>query len=100
MIISSNQISSVVKAYTSQKTAVRASGATPAAPRRGKDDAVELSPQARELARAYQALRDTPEVRQDLVQRLAAQVADGIYHVPAQDIAAKIIARRVADTVE
>lgn len=100
MIISSQHISSAIKAYATTKPAAKHTGAEAPAPRPGQDDAVQLSPQARELARAYQALRDAPEVREDLVRRLAAQVADGTYHVPARDIADKIIARHIADTTE
>ena len=101
MIIASSQISSIIKAYTAQKAAAKnVNGTVPAAPVQSKGDAVELSPQARALAQAYQALRDAPEVRQDLVQRLAAQVADGTYNVTAQNIADKIIARHIADTAE
>ncbi len=48
------------------------------APRRSIDDAVELSDRARLLAR----LKQLPEVREDLVARVRAEIAAGTYETP------------------
>jgi len=52
-----------------------ASPASPAASNRAGQDSVDVSPAARLLSR----LQELPEVRQDVVDRVRAQIADGQY---------------------
>lgn len=53
--------------------------------------AVELSSAARDLARASQIARSTPEVRAERVAALRAQVEAGTYRVSSRDIARRIL---------
>ena len=52
---------------------------------------VEISPAARDLMRASQIARATPEVRAERVAALRAQVEAGTYRVSSQDIARRIL---------
>ena len=45
-------------------------------------DSVELSPEARMLSQLPAKLSKSPPVRQDLVDRVSAQIADGTYVTP------------------
>jgi flagellar biosynthesis anti-sigma factor FlgM len=54
-------------------------------------EGVELSPKARALRRAVQVLSATPEVRDAKVQELQQAVERGTYHVPAEQLAEKIL---------
>jgi negative regulator of flagellin synthesis FlgM len=61
--------------YASTPPAHRQSAAEPEAPRRSIDDAVELSDRARYLGQ----LKQLPEVREDLVARVRAEIEAGTY---------------------
>jgi flagellar biosynthesis anti-sigma factor FlgM len=54
-------------------------------------DRVELSPKAKALRRATEALADAPEVREAKVQELQRAVERGTYHVPADQLAEAIV---------
>jgi negative regulator of flagellin synthesis FlgM len=58
---------------------------------------VEISPAARDLARASQIARSTPEVRAERVALLRAQVEAGTYRVSSQEIARRILEELGAD---
>ena len=47
-------------------------------------DSVELSPEARMLSQLPAKLSKSPPVRQDLVDRVSAQIADGTYVTPGK----------------
>jgi len=64
--------------------------AQPAA-KAGKADSVEISEQARELARAQQAVEAAPDVRADKVAELKKQIEEGTYNVPAEALADKLL---------
>ena len=55
-------------------------------------DQVELSDKARALHAAKEALSQLPEVRQDRVADLNAQVKSGQYEVPAAKVAIQMLA--------
>lgn len=50
-------------------------------------DRIALSQQATEVQAGHAALAQTPEVRAELVAKLKTQLADGTYHVDADEIA-------------
>ena len=50
-------------------------------------DGIELSAGARELARLRSAMLDSPEVREELVERMRAEIASGRYAVDGTRIA-------------
>jgi len=65
-------------------------------PARG-EDRVSLSPQARELLKAQRALAAIPDVREDKVEEIKAQIADGTYRIDSDQIAAKMIREFLSD---
>jgi negative regulator of flagellin synthesis FlgM len=52
---------------------------------------VDISERARELARAFQAVDEAPDVRADKVTELQKQIEDGTYQVPAEALARKLL---------
>lgn len=54
-------------------------------------DRVEISPQSRDLQRVRQVLAQTPDVRAEKVAALKKAVAEGRYHVNAEEIATKMV---------
>lgn len=87
MKITGSQVSQVSQVYLNkvQKTAP----AEAAAPR--KTDKVELSADAELISAAQQVIAGTPEIREDKVEALRKQIADGSYSVPAQEVADKML---------
>lgn len=62
----------------------------------GKDQA-SLSESAKILAKAYQALSESPEVRDEVVESLRQQIEAGEYAVPYDALAEKL-AKRLYNT--
>ena len=62
-------------------------------------DRVELSQAAGTLRRAVQALSEMPEVRDAKVQELQRAVERGSYHVPAEQLAEKILQETLRETL-
>ncbi len=54
-------------------------------------DQVSLSPQARQIQRAHQALSGVPEVRREKVAQAKRKIAQGTLEIDAEAIARKII---------
>ena len=54
-------------------------------------DTVEISDQARELARARQAVDAAPEVRSDKVASIKKRIEDGTYSVSPELLARKLL---------
>jgi len=54
-------------------------------------DKVSLSPRARELIKAQQALATLPDIREDKVAVVKARIDEGRYHIDSEGIAAKMI---------
>ena len=54
-------------------------------------DSVEISGFGRELQIAKQAVAQTEDVREDKVQELKAQLANGTYNVPMSALADKLL---------
>ncbi|MEJ2660661.1 MAG: flagellar biosynthesis anti-sigma factor FlgM [Desulfobacteraceae bacterium] len=65
-----------------------------------KGDRVDLSPQAREVQAAREALAKMDAVDHEKVARIKAQIAAGTYKVDAAKIASKIIAGSLLDDIE
>lgn len=63
----------------------------------GQAAQVEISNRAQEVQRITQLIKDLPDVREDRVQALKAQVESGTYNVSSEDIADLIIRRALAD---
>lgn len=58
---------------------------------------VEISTSAQDLQKYKKLIAELPDVREDRVQALKAQIEAGAYHVSGQDIADLIIRRTLAD---
>jgi negative regulator of flagellin synthesis FlgM len=58
----------------------------------GKDEA-SVSESARVMAKAYAALSDTPEVRDDRIESLRAEIESGQYAVPHEKLAEILVKR-------
>lgn len=71
----------------SQKTA----DATPARPA-SRGDSVSLSPKARQLQAAREALAAMPEIREEKVAAIRAQIEAGTYEIDGEKIADKMMA--------
>lgn len=54
-------------------------------------DSVEISDEARALARAQEAVRAAPEVRTEKVARIKRDIETGTYSVPAELLARKLL---------
>lgn len=54
-------------------------------------DSVEISEEARALARAQEAVRAAPEVRTEKVARIKRDIETGAYSVPAELLARKLL---------
>ncbi len=67
------------------------------AARGGQAARVDISDKAQEVQRITQLIKSLPEVREDRVQALKAQIENGTYHVSGEDIADLIIRRALAD---
>ncbi len=58
---------------------------------------VDISGAAQEVRRVTELIKQLPDVREDRVQALKAQIEAGTYHVSSEDIADLIIRRALAD---
>lgn len=56
-----------------------------------KADKVELSSDAELVSAAQQAIANTPDIREEKVEALRRQIADGSYKVPAEQVAEKML---------
>jgi negative regulator of flagellin synthesis FlgM len=68
-----------------------------AAPTAVQADRVALSPQARELMAAREAIRRMPEVDAEKVAKVRAQLQAGTYVVDSRKIAAKMVDEALLD---
>ncbi|HLK55541.1 MAG TPA: flagellar biosynthesis anti-sigma factor FlgM [Chthonomonadaceae bacterium] len=58
---------------------------------------VDISTSAQEIQQVKQVVNQLPDVREERVRALKAQVENGTYHVSGEDIADLIIRRALAD---
>jgi flagellar biosynthesis anti-sigma factor FlgM len=58
---------------------------------------VDISPTAQDIQRVTREINRLPDVREDRVQALKAQIDSGTYHVSGEDIADLMIRRALAD---
>ena len=62
-------------------------------------DTVSLSSRSRDIARVAEQVKETPEVRQDLVARMKTAVDAGNYRVDSQDLATKMIKEMLMESL-
>ena len=59
--------------------------------KKSASDVFEISQAGKDLQVANQAVKDTPEIREDKVNRIKEQLASGTYNVSAEEFANKMI---------
>ena len=100
MIISNQQIQSILQAHAKRFEAIRGDEAAQTRSGASRTDRVELSPGAQELARLVRLVQQLPEVRTDLLRDLGEAIASGTYRVPSSDVAEKMLGRFLADRLQ
>ncbi len=58
-----------------------------------EEDKIEISSQAKEIQVAMKALKETPEIREDMVNDIRAQIKNGTYKPSSEDVAEKLLNR-------
>jgi negative regulator of flagellin synthesis FlgM len=69
----------------------------PAISSKNRRDRVTLSPRARELRDAQQALASIPDVREDRVEEIKIRIEDGSYRIDSKAIATKMIRETLSE---
>jgi negative regulator of flagellin synthesis FlgM len=62
-------------------------------------DTVSLSSRSRDIARVAEQVKETPEIRQDLVARMKTALDAGNYRVDSQDLATKMIKEMLMESL-
>ncbi len=97
MIISNQQVKSIIKAYnvaTSQKNRTVLSTESV---RRG--DSLLLLPEAKELNKIRNNIAQLPEVRSELVEKIRDSIAKGEYQVSSEQVAHRMLVRSLVDRI-
>ena len=89
--VPSNPAFSVDSSHEVPMAAPRRRRAIPRAKPSASTDREEHTPEAETLQRTRQMLAHTPEMRDAKVQALQQAVEQGTYHVPAEQLAAKML---------
>jgi len=55
------------------------------------NDSIQLSVRAQEIQRLREAIEDSPEIRQELVDRVREEIASGQYRIDGTKIAASLL---------
>ncbi len=100
MIISSQQIQSILQAHQKRLESVGGDESTQAQSRASRADRVELSPGAQELAELVRLVQQLPEVRADVLREVGEALASGTYKVPSSAVAEKMVGRYLADRLQ
>jgi len=94
MKINSNMPGNIAKLYQSNKpdqTQAEQIGRKSEA-KAVQSDSVQLSEQAQKINELIKEAKDLPEIREEKIARIKAEVANNTYHVSAQQLAAKMLA--------
>jgi len=97
MIISSQQVQSIIKAYGVSGSRKSMAGEYPKPVSR--NDSLELSSKARELNAVRQVIAGTPEVRAGKIAQIKQAVTNGTYRVDSRDIAHRMLVRSLVDRI-
>lgn len=97
MLISNQQVNSVIKAYNVAGSQKNRTIQQTESVRRG--DSLLLSPEARELQLIQKNIAQTPEVRLDLVAELKEAIAKGEYKVTSEQVAQRMLVRSLVDRI-
>jgi len=102
MKISIEEVSRVLAGSPAERRGNRAAGATAAPDGSGLTEGIEAgrlleSVPAQEVQQIKKLVNELPDVREDRVMALKAQIESGTYQVSGEDIADLIIRRTLAD---
>lgn len=100
MIISNQQIQSILQAQQKRFESVRGDEAAQVRSGAARTDRLELSQGAQELARLVRLVQQLPEVRTDLLRELGEAIASGTYKIPSSAVAEKMLGRFLADRLQ
>ncbi len=64
----------------------------------GSSEQIALSSKAKDIQKAHEVIRSTPDIRTDKVNAIKQQIADGSYKVDSQAVADKILKQVVNDS--
>lgn len=95
MKISSNQVESILKLYTSK---IQGSGKKrKSAVGEEKQDTVTFSSRVEEVRELYAQYKELPEVREELVKSIQERLSRGEYQVSGEEVARKMVQREMVD---
>lgn len=97
MIISSSQIKNLLQAYAKQDAEYSKRKAEEKPKKPLIDDAAFVSESARAFEMAKKAIQEIPEIREEKLKGIQAQVSTGTYEVSDEDVAEKMLARSLVD---
>ncbi len=100
MKISDTQIRGAIQAFVRQVDNRTRPPQAEAAPTRAETDRVSLSAEAEEMQAIQKAVLALPDIRPDKVEPIRAAIESGEYRVSADQVAAQIIGRSIADKLE
>lgn len=89
-----NNVSSLSNLYASSATAASKYSNSVSGVRAVRNDRVIFSNEAQSFKEMLGKLQNTSEVRQDKVNEFEQKIANGTYHVAAENIAASILTSR------
>ena len=81
----------VVSKSDSKDSASKSAGA-------GSSEQIALSSKAKDIQKAHEVIRSTPDIRVDKVNKIKQDLADGRYDVKIQDIADRILKQVLTDS--
>lgn len=97
MIISNNQVQSLIKTYAKQIKTDTVRPKTEVAPTTRTEDNISISGQGKLMQKAIQAAKQSEDIRTDKVDELKQAVSSGTYEVSDQEAAEKMIYRALVD---
>jgi negative regulator of flagellin synthesis FlgM len=59
---------------------------------------IALSSQAKDIQKAHEAIKSSPDIRVDKVERIKTEIAEGYFHVDSHELAEKILKDVIAES--
>ena len=97
MIISSKQVQNILRIYNKELSSGKSSGVSGLKGKNVGTDELALSGESRIKQRAFQAVRQADDIRQERVDLLREQISSGTYTVTDDEVAEKMISRAIID---
>ncbi len=99
MIISTNQIQNLLRIYNKDLGLGKNNAVSGVKGKNIGQDELALSGESRIKQRAFQAARQSDDIRQERVDLLREQISSGTYTVTDDEVAEKMIARAIVDRI-